>query len=397
LPLLAGFVAGAVPGFEGGWSDAPFAAAVPENILLDFALSAGEFDLGAPILATDAKLEVGLAAGTLHVDLAEASLAGGTFKGSVVAAMRDGEAQVSLSGGLAGGQLQALVWERTGLPVASGMLDVSFDAAGRGRSMAALVAGLTGSGAFAVSDGRLNALNAEALAAVMQAAEGDTEPDEEMARETFASLFGSGALPFGRAAGSFSVEAGMMAIPTVALAVDKTTVLAGATLDLNRLTLASDWTVRLEESGTEEAQPFVEILFSGPIADPERRIDLNPLLDLLRSRFQQRQLDHLEALEQERRRAEAETPPVADEPVTDEALVDVPSPPPESEPVEAEPEPTPARIEPPIELVPAPQPQAVRPRATPPAPPPAPTPPPAQPSFEEEYRTLPNGVVIKIR
>ena len=46
--------------------------------------------------------------------------------------------------------------------------------------------------------------------------------------------------------------------------------------------------------------------FSGPMAEPERRVDLNPLLDLLRSRFLQRQLDRLKILEAERRRADAE-------------------------------------------------------------------------------------------
>ena len=46
--------------------------------------------------------------------------------------------------------------------------------------------------------------------------------------------------------------------------------------------------------------------YSGPMADPERQVDLNPLLDLLRSRFLQRQLDRLEVLEEERRRADAE-------------------------------------------------------------------------------------------
>jgi hypothetical protein len=392
LPLLTGFASGAVPEFEEGWSDAPFAVALPPGISLDLALRADELDLGLPLLATDARLNLDWAEATLQVDVERADFAGGVLKGSLAATMQEGEADVSLSGGLTAGELQALVWERRGLPVASGTLDLSLEAQGRGRSMAAVVAGMTGSGSFAISDGRLNALNAEALAAVMHAAEGDEEPDSEAARETFASLFGSGALAFGRAAGSFSVDAGLMTIPKVAFGADRTAVLAGAGIDLNRLTLESDWTVRLEEGG-QETQPSVEVAFSGPIAEPERRTDLTPLLDLLSSRFQQRQLDRLETLERERRQsrheelqqlhrqAETEMPPPPEQPILDETLL-APAPPagpeppelgpqpPESgpQPPESEPEPTRARLEPPIQLVPPTPPQAAPPPDSPPPP-----------------------------
>ena len=46
---------------------------------------------------------------------------------------------MSLRGGLTGGELQALVWEQSGLPAASGKLDASFDVTGRGRSVAGIV------------------------------------------------------------------------------------------------------------------------------------------------------------------------------------------------------------------------------------------------------------------
>ena len=113
---------------------------------------------------------------------------------------------MSLRGGLTGGELQALVWEQAGLPVASGKLDLSFDVTGRGRSMAGVVATLAGSGSFSIDDGRLNALERDGAHGGDGGRRGREEPDETQARETFAQLFGSGALAFGRAAGSFSIS-----------------------------------------------------------------------------------------------------------------------------------------------------------------------------------------------
>ncbi len=417
LPFLAGFAAGAKPGVASeGWSDTPFAASVPRKVAIDLALSAATLDLGGPIAATDAKLDLALIGGSLNLDLVEAGFAGGILKGAIAASLHEGEAEVSLRGGLRGGELQVLAWEQAGLPAAFGKLDLSFEAIGRGRSMSGVVATLGGSGSFSIDEGRLNGLNAEALATVMAAAEGEKEPAEDEARETFARLFDSGALAFGRAAGSFSLSDGVMTIPTVSLADDATTILADATLDLNALRLASDWLIRAVGVGDAEAQPSVQLRFSGPIAEPARQIDLNPLLNRLRSRFLQRQLDELEVIDAERERAEAERKRTEAARQAAAELRDrdfgggataTPAeltPPPEAAPapeldpasVEIGPDLPPLQTAPPIDLVPDLRVAPPRRRSLPVAPVPAPIPPPPQ-TFESEYRLLPNGTIVKIR
>ena len=425
LPVLASFAAGSVPSVEGQkWSDAPFAEdALPENVSLDFALSAASLDLGAPIKASDAKLDLALGGNKIEIGLTESGFAGGMLKGTLTAEMGNGQSQLSIHADLKDSALQSLVWERVGLPVASGMLDVSFEAAGRGRSLAGIIATLGGSGSFSVEEGRFNALNADALAAVMAAAAGDIEPDDNAARETFATLFGSGALAFGRATGSFSIASGAVSVPTVSLAAAATTVLADARIDLNTLALESGWTVRIEEGGPEEAQPYVPLSFHGPIVRPVREIDLVPLLDLLRSRFLQLKLDELEGLQRQRDEAErraakedaarqaaaearlttdvtgsgsdsepAAVPagpasPAAPEPAR-------PRPPTAATPLELIPEP-PAAAPQPAQAQPAPPPTRRSQSASPPAPAPPPPPPPEPPG--PLFKTLPNGVVVKIR
>ena len=314
LPFLASLAVGTEPGLTGGrWSQTAFAAAVPPDLALDVTLNAESLDVGAAALATAAKLDFALSGDVLNVDLVDSVFAGGVLKGSLAATLQEGEADVSLRGGLVGADLQALVWEDGGLPVASGKLDLSLEGSGRGHSLAAILDTLGGSGSFSVENGRLNALNADALSAVMAAAEGDKEPDPEEARETFAQLFGSGTMKFGRAAGAFSVSDGVVTVPTVLLAEDATTILAGARLDLKALDFVSDWMVRSGGAEDKAAQPSVQVHFSGSIADPERRIGLEPLLSRLQSRFLEHQIEVLEARRAaELKRAEERRQAVAD-------------------------------------------------------------------------------------
>ncbi|HEX2255804.1 MAG TPA: AsmA-like C-terminal region-containing protein, partial [Afifellaceae bacterium] len=306
LPVLAALGLGSAPGLEAeGWSDDAFGAVLPPGVSLDLGLTADELGLGLPLNALDAELQLAVSRNALSIDLARADFAGGVLKGAIAATFTDNEADLAIRGSLQDGELQALLWERDGLPAASGELDLSVAATGRGRSTAGVLSSLSGSGSFAVSEGRLNALNPEALEAAVRAGETGLEPDEDKVREEFAIRFGSGALPFGRAAGSFSINSGVLRVGTVSVSAAGTDVLADATLDLNTLTLASEWSVRTGQAGADEQKPTVEIRFAGPIRKPERQVDVQPLLDLVHNRHLQRQLKELEALEQARRLFEA--------------------------------------------------------------------------------------------
>jgi hypothetical protein len=456
LPVLIGFASGIRPGIlDAGWSDAALTTPLPPGTALDLTLETSSLELGAPMPAQDAKLRLTLQEGVLNLDLAGAEFAAGVLKGSFAATLRDGEAEVSLSGGLRGAELQPLVWEQRGLPAASGKIDLSLDASGRGRSVAGIISTLAGGGSFSVDKGRLNAVNGEALAAVMEGAEGEDQPDAEVARETFARLFDAGTLEFDRAAGTFSIAYGVVTIPKVSLSGGATGILAEGSLDLNNLTVASDWTVRTSGVDQDEAvAPSVDMRFSGPIAQPDRRIDVTPLLDLLNARFQQAQLDKIEEAERrnaeiaERERAEVErratearrdlegllgipgvpapgsSLPPAEDPIAEPSTTpsstttgstipgtvtpaEVTPPPAVADPaasnaapaildpsaIEIGPDLPPPESSEPIDLVPE---RTARPRRTRVVPVPAPAPaPPAPPPVE--YRTLPNGTIVKIR
>jgi hypothetical protein len=307
LPFLAALGLGDRPVLEAGkWSDRPFAAPLPDGLALDLTLAAGHLDLGLAEPAAEAEVALRVGKGVLNIDLARASFAGGELKGAAALTIADGEARGAIRAALSGTELQRLVWESGGLPAASGLLDASFDVTGGGRSLAGFVSTLSGNGALALSEGRLNSLNPEALGEAMQAAEADAVPQEAAIRTRFEALFGSGALSFGRAAGSFSVAGGVVVVPTVSVEADGVTVLADASIDLNELSLSSAWTVRstAPEPRPGAVQPAVRILFSGLLAAPRQTLDLNPLMDVLNARYLQRQLDEIEALQAAQKRAE---------------------------------------------------------------------------------------------
>ena len=105
---------------EGKWSDAALSPALPPRVSVQLKLTSDMLELGLPLKASDAALDLALSADKLNIDLREGQFGGGRIKGAIAATLRDGEAEVSLTGGLDGGDLQSLIWEHGGLPIASG-------------------------------------------------------------------------------------------------------------------------------------------------------------------------------------------------------------------------------------------------------------------------------------
>jgi hypothetical protein len=120
LPALAGIAVGSRPEAQAGqWSTAPFAASLPAGLTADFDLTARDLDLGLESLVTETVMAVEVSAEALNIDLMEGQFAGGQMRGSLAAKIVDGAVDATLRASLEGAQLQALVWERGGLPVAS--------------------------------------------------------------------------------------------------------------------------------------------------------------------------------------------------------------------------------------------------------------------------------------
>ncbi|MYZ50176.1 AsmA family protein, partial [Propylenella binzhouense] len=301
LPYLAGLLTGnPARRTETGWPDAAFAPALPDWLSLDLHVTAEELDLGIGELARNAGLGVTFGGGRLALDAIAADFAGGRFDGAVTGSLADGEAGVALRGTLRGAELSDLVWRPQGRPVATGTLDLAFDANGRGRSMSGLVSALSGSGSFTIADGLVRGINPLAFSSVIRAADAGLKLERADVASAFEGHLDAGTLAFARATGSFSVTSGVVRVSTVSVDAESATVLGSASLDLNAMRLASDWSLKVAAGEkVAGASPEVGLAFAGPVTHPERTIDVTPLVGYLSVRAFEREVERVEKLQDE--------------------------------------------------------------------------------------------------
>jgi uncharacterized protein involved in outer membrane biogenesis len=300
LPLLFGAAGGQLPERpDGAWPDDTFAVALPAWIALDLALAAEEVDLGLGPAARNGALRFSFKDGAAAIDGFEAELAGGRLTGAVQLAMRGGQAALELSAAIERASLAELAWHGGGRPLLRGLLDASFELNGRGRSLAGLVSTLSGSGSFAVSDGLVRSVNPHAFSSIIRAADSGLELERDAVEAAFRGHLDAGTLMFDRASGSFSVSSGILRVSTISVDAPSASVLGGAALDLNDMTLRSDWSLKVDP-GPERvagAEPEVGLVFAGPIAAPERAVDVTPLLGFLTVRAFEQEVERIENLQ----------------------------------------------------------------------------------------------------
>jgi hypothetical protein len=300
LPLLFGTVAGRLPDRQGGaWPDETFSVALPGWIALDLALAAETVDLGIGADARNGRLRFTYKDGTAAIDGLEAELAGGRLTGAAELAARGGEAALTVSAAIERAALGELAWRGGGRPVLRGLLDASFELAGRGRSLAGLVSTLSGSGSFAVADGLVRSVNPHAFSSIIRAADAGLELERQAVEAAFRGHLDAGTLLFDRAGGSFSVSSGIVRVSSISVDAPSASVLGGATIDLNDMTLRSDWSLKVDP-GPERvtgAEPEVGLVFEGPITGPERSLDATPLVGFLTLRAFEQEVERIENLQ----------------------------------------------------------------------------------------------------
>jgi hypothetical protein len=193
------------------------------------------------------------------------------------------------------------VWRRDGEPAATGRLSFSSDVQGTGKSLAAVVAALAGSGALSVDHAILHGIDPGAFARVAAAARAmDTlEPGKigpmlrhELPRGDFA---------VDKLTSAFTVTPGTLRANVEASgpAADAT---ASLSLDLARLQLAANaaLTPRTAPEDGDPAPP-IGLKFSGPLADPQRTVDATPFTGYLTMHAVEREVKKVDAMEARRR------------------------------------------------------------------------------------------------
>ncbi|MDQ0518489.1 uncharacterized protein involved in outer membrane biogenesis [Kaistia geumhonensis] len=302
LGALAGFGLGLVPeAVAGGWSDAPFASPAVSGLDAAIGLKAATLTIASGIAVENAIGNLNRSDGRLDLSLAAGTIAGGAATGALSITPADGAAGISGQFAIKGGRLGDFVWQTGGKPVLSGPLDLSAQFEGSGRSLAGVVATLSGGGSIGIGAGSAAETDPGAFAATVAAAESGRDLDEAALGKMFSGFLDAAPLAFSRVDGAFSIVAGIVRAPNLDITADGATVAGGLTIDLNDLSLASRWTLAAV-SGADEATgalPQVSIAYDGPLSAPERSLDVSPLQNFLQLRAAQREMQRIEKLQSE--------------------------------------------------------------------------------------------------
>jgi uncharacterized protein involved in outer membrane biogenesis len=241
----------------------------------------------------NAELALVLQPQRIDIDVTGGHFAGGAASGGISIHNVEGNANITGQFTLAGASLESLIWQRDRRSVATGVVDLSASFEATGRSPAGLVSSMTGGGVVSVGDGVARYINPNAARLVVRASDLGQEFTEDSLRMTLAGQIDADSFRFGDAGGAFAIAAGTLRMKNLAVRSDKLAATGNAVLDLNQMTLDSDWTLTFDagDSKVEGTDPQVGIVFRGPLASPARIIDPLPFSSYLNTRREARILE----------------------------------------------------------------------------------------------------------
>lgn len=293
------------------WPATPFGPPRLAGIDLDLALSTDRLVLAGRALS-DARLAVERTGDALRIDEASAALAGGRLSGALTLERAGDIATAEGRVTVEAASLAGIGPPAAGGLAATGTLGLAAEFSGGGGSLAEIVAGLSGSGAIALTDLVVSGIGPGPLAAARAAADADELPLAEEAVAAFAAARLEGErVAVDRADLTFSVVGGEVVVSPATVAVADAAAPGGdvpftdATLTLGgEIGLAAgtiDGAVRLAASDpdTPRADPAIAVALSGPLADARRSVAATGLVNYLTIREIERQMREVERLEAE--------------------------------------------------------------------------------------------------
>ncbi|WP_457106869.1 AsmA protein [Methylobacterium sp. P5_C11] len=267
-------------------------------------------DLGRGLVATDATAALGLADATLTLRDLTAKLAGGRLAGSVTIARLGGGASVSGAGSLDGAALPMLAGGPLG-----GRLSADLRFAATAETLPGLAESLSGSGALALTDLSLPEADPAALGrALARAAEiDDPLRDGRLQALVTEELARGGAQARGTARAAVTLVGGVVRAGPVDLDLGpaRWTGMIGYDLRAGRLDARGTLAGGPVPRGWNAGPPAVQFGLNGPLAAPERVLDVATLSNGLATFVLQRELETIELteadqVERQRRRARIE-------------------------------------------------------------------------------------------
>ncbi|HET7716896.1 MAG TPA: AsmA-like C-terminal region-containing protein, partial [Bauldia sp.] len=288
---------------EEPWSRTPYGEAALDGLTAGIDISAERLLVGEALQVLNSKARLGLAPDRVDFDVKSGDALGGTVAGGFSVRNVGGNASLTGNVSLVGGALDSVVWQRAGRAVAVGTLDLSANFEATGRSPAGMIASLTGGGTLGIHDGEARYLNPKAGVLVIRDSDLGQEFTEDALRDLLGSYIDNGSLTFPEVEAPFAIAAGTVRFQNIAVAAEETRASGSAAIDLNTMTIESDWTLTLDPGDDRfggDIPPQVGIVFRGPLATPERILDVLQFNSYLAIR-QEARLQEILALEEQAR------------------------------------------------------------------------------------------------
>jgi uncharacterized protein involved in outer membrane biogenesis len=283
------------------WPVAPFGAPLMDGVDVTLAFEADRLRLDEDTEVTGPRAELRLSPTLLRLDGLSGAFAGGSLEGSLSIRRTEAEAAASGRVKLDGADLRQIAWRPGGRAVASGTLDLFLEFEGAGRSISAIVTGLTGGGTFVMENGEFRGLNPQAFPLVTRAVDAGLELADDKIRDVFVSHMAAGSLPFQRVDGTLTMVGGRLSARNVVVDSERAEIFGSAEVDLGTYDLDADFSLKVDpgEDAVTGAEPQVGLLFQGPVDVPARRVDIAPFTAYLTLRAFEQEVERVEKLQAE--------------------------------------------------------------------------------------------------
>ncbi len=294
---------------------AEFGQPVFDGLDFDIAVEAQKFLTGVSEEGVGFSGQAKLSGETLSLTDFSFQWFGGTHKGTWTLQNVSGSAVGSLSGSLAGADASLAMVATGHPPFLSGRANVTYSLEMLGRSLPALIAGLSGSGTAQLAEGKIEGINLEGLPQILAGADVDKfEINPQTVAPLAQSAILSGSLSTSEVGAAFSVKDGVVEIRNLSLqpglgSNGRLAAEGKASLVSGESTLSLALTLDAGDEALAGAEPSATLLFEGIPGAMKRSFDTTALEGFLALRSferEQRRVEILQAnvLEKQRLRRE---------------------------------------------------------------------------------------------
>lgn len=300
---------------------------------------------------------------SLAFDALKGGIGGGEVGGDLDTRRTDDGMLLSARLSLTGADGAALRYRALALP--PGRVNLQMTLASQGRSAAALLGALSGSGSLAMEQARIGGLDPRAFEVALAAGEGKQTIAEEALTAEVAPALGGGALAVGGAEVAFNVKDGRLRAGPATLNGEAAQAIVSGGYDIAADQFDIRATLTSTRHGSASSRPDLTLFVHGTPDAPQVMTDVSSLASWLALRTIERETQRLDAIERGDATARAQRPQAP-----------APAPPPQTapeaaapampQPVTAAPVSPVAPLPPPVEVRPVPGTARPQPKASPP-------------------------------